>query len=157
MKTFFLLFFLLLFTGCESKLVNILQKDPEYVNTLRYTKRGHLTNSLETKALFNSTYLNPLNKEFTDGEYFLIGIYIEDEPLRGEFTGIYNKEYSLTLNKQTFISAETMEKEDKMISRYPFYNRWMRYYIVKFKTLSGEKKQLLFEHKTFGKVTHSYK
>jgi hypothetical protein len=51
---------ILFFTGCETKVNGIFQQNKQYITLMQYTKRGQIVNSLETVALINATYLNPI-------------------------------------------------------------------------------------------------
>jgi len=67
----FLSLIILIFSGCSVK--NALKKDPLYEKTLKYTQRCQIINSLETKALIDVIYLNPLYpKKFVTSTFIVL-------------------------------------------------------------------------------------
>ncbi|WP_456479305.1 hypothetical protein [Nautilia sp.] len=120
----FLLFLALFLTGCSVK--TALKQDPVYEKTLTYTQRGQIINSLETKALVDAVYLNPLYKDKFKNPVFLIGVY-------NDFNNtLVNREFNITLNSKQ--PSVTLNKIPPFIlyKHFPFYNEWMKYYIVEF-------------------------
>ena len=126
MKKVAFVLFILIFTGCSIK--DIISQDKLYDNTLKYTKRGEIHSSLETKALIDIVYLNPLYKNKFKYPTFLIGVYNDFD------NSINNEEFNLTLNKTTPIKINSNIPKFVLYKEFPFYNNWMKYYIVKFKT-----------------------
>ncbi|MEO1958634.1 MAG: hypothetical protein ABGX23_03685 [Nautiliaceae bacterium] len=123
-----LAFLMLLFLGCSVKdsLGPAFKHDPLYEKALAHTKRCQILNSLETKAIIDATYLNPLYKQFKTPT-FLIGVY-------NEFNNtINNVEFNLTINNQQ-IEINSSIPEFVLYKEFPFYNSWMNYYLVKVKS-----------------------
>jgi len=121
---FFLSILMIFFNGCAMK--NIFKKDSLYEKTLKYTQRAQIVNSLETKALIDVVYLNPLYKNKFKNPTFLIGIY-------NEFNNqLINNEFNLTLNNQPPIKISKNIPSFIPYKLYPFYNSWMTYYLVTF-------------------------
>jgi hypothetical protein len=119
------------FTGCETKLKNVLKQDPQYVQTLQNTQRGNIVNSFETKAIIVATYL----KDDENGTHFLIGVYNDDEEIGIQEGGLFNKNYSLTLNELNSSKISVIDEKklkELGIKNYPFYQKWMKYYNVDF-------------------------
>jgi len=125
MKKFYFLFILaLIFSGCGIK--KLIKKDPVYEKTLKYTQRGQILNSLETKALIDTVYLNPLYpKKFTNPT-FLVGVYNDFD------NNLTNNEFNLTLNNKPPIKISKEIPNFIPYKFYPFYNNWMTYYLVEF-------------------------
>ncbi len=119
-KILFLVIISLFFSGCAIK--NALKKDPLYEKTLKYTQRCQINNSLETKALLDVIYLNPLYKNLKKPS-FLVGVYNDFD------NKLTNVEFNLTINnKKPKIS--TSIPNYILYKNFPFYNSWMSYYIV---------------------------
>ena len=138
---------ILLFTGCSIK--NALKQDPLYNKTLTYTQRGQIINSLETKALIDAVYLNPIYKNKFKNPTFLIGVYNNFK------NSINNAEYNLTLNNKSPIKISKQIPSFIIYKNYPFYNEWMQYYIVEFNKTS---KPYILEYKSkyYGKVKFTF-
>jgi hypothetical protein len=135
MKRVFLFVFILLFAGCSSKVSEVFQKDKTYITLMQYTKRGEIVKSLETIALINATYINPILKDSNKSEnyeVFIIGVYNSNDYRGYKKGGIFNPNYSLTMNGEKFVKAEKADKVKLGLENYPFYNKWMKYYEVYF-------------------------
>jgi len=114
----------LLFTGCSIK--NALNQDPIYEQTISHTQRGQIINSLETKALLDAVYLNPIFKDRFQNPTFLIGVY-------NDFNNtLVNNEFNITLNSQKPVKISKKIPAFILYKKMPFYNEWMDYYIVEF-------------------------
>ena len=142
-----LLIFMLLFTGCSIK--TALKQDPLYEQTLTYTQRGQIINSLETKALIDTVYLNPLFKDKFSNPAFLIGIYNDFN------NALTNDEFNLTLNGQKPVKISKNIPSFILYKKFPFYNEWMNYYIVEF---NQTQKPYVLEYKSrhWGEVKFSF-
>ena len=114
----------MIFNGCALK--TALKKDPLYEKTLKYTRRGQIVNSLETKALIDAINLNDLYPKKFKNPTFLIGIYNNQNNV------LDNKEFSIFLNGKKPIKEFKKIPEFIPYKNYPFYNAWMTYYIVIF-------------------------
>jgi len=124
-KILFLLSILaVIFTGCSIK--EALKQDTLYEKTLKYTQRGQIVNSLETKALIDAVYLNKLYPNKFKNPTFLIGVY-------NNFNNqLINNEFNLTLNNQDPVKISQNIPNFIPYKIYPFYNSWMTYYLVEF-------------------------
>jgi len=118
----------ILFNGCAIK--TALQTDPIYEKTLKYTRRGQIVNSLETKALIDAIDLNDLYPKKFQNPTFLVGIY------NNQNNALENKEFSIFLNGQKPLNISTKIPNFIPYKNYPFYNGWMTYYIVTFPATS---------------------
>jgi hypothetical protein len=114
--------------GCSStgQLREALKPDPLYRKALTYTQRGQLSNSLETRALVDATYLNPLYPGKFEKPTFLIGVYNDFE------NNLTNPEFNLTLNGHPPTEVNTTIPSFVLYKNFPFYNSWMNYYLVQF-------------------------
>ena len=146
MKKLLLVLFLI-FTGCGVK--KIIKNDPIYENTLKYTQRGQIINSLETKALIDAVYLNPLYRKKFKNPTFLIGVYNDFD------NKLINNEFNLTLNGNP--PTKISQNIPKFIPYkfYPFYNAWMNYYLVEFNETSKPYK-LIYKSKHWGEVDFTF-
>jgi len=124
MKKFLIILSIFLISGCSVK--NLLKKDPVYEKTLKYTQRGQIINSFETKALIDSVYLNPLYPKKFKNPTFLIGVYNDFD------NNLTANEFNLTLNNKPPIKISNNIPNFIPYKFYPFYNPWMNYYLVEF-------------------------
>ncbi len=115
---------MILFNGCALK--TALKKDPLYEKTLKYTRRGQIVNSLETKALIDAINLNDLYPKKFQNPTFLIGIY------NNQNNALENKEFSILLDSKKPLKTTTIIPGFIPYKNFPFYNTWMTYYIVTF-------------------------
>ncbi|AZV46359.1 hypothetical protein C3L23_03450 [Nautilia sp. PV-1] len=143
----FLLIFLLFFTGCSIK--TAIKQDPLYEKTLTYTQRGQIINSLETKALIDAVYLNPLYPEKFTKPTFLIGVYNDFH------NTLQNQEFKLTLNNTEPVKISKKIPSFILYKNFPFYNEWMNYYIVEF---NQTQKPYVLEYKSkdWGEVKFTF-
>jgi len=139
----FLSVLVIIFNGCSVK--NIFKKDSLYEKTLKYTQRAQIVNSLETKALIDAVYLNPLYKNKFKNPTFLIGVY-------NSFNNkLINNEFDLTLNNQHPIKISKNIPKFIPYKLYPFYNEWMTYYLVEFNQ-TNEPYIITYKSKHWGEV-----
>jgi len=143
----FLLIFMILFTGCSIK--NALKQDPVYEKALTHTQRGQIISSLETKALIDAIYLNPLYKNKFKNPTFLIGVYNDFDNM------LINEEFNLTLNGQKPAKISTQIPKFIIFKNFPFYNGWMNYYIVEFNETTSPLK-LIYKSKHWGEVDFTF-
>lgn len=141
---------ILFLTGCETKLKDVLKQDPKYIEVLKHTHRGEILNSFETKAIIVASYLGD-DKNQTR---FLVGVYNIDESPDINKGGLFNKNYHLTLNdlnssKISIINEQ--EARNMQLANYPFYQKWMKYYIVKFPQ-STKPYNLIYKNNFYGQV-----
>jgi hypothetical protein len=143
------------FVGCETKLENILKQDPEYVKSLQNTQRGNIVNSFETKSIIVATYL----KEDENITQFLIGVYNTAEDSSLEEGGLFNKNYDLTLNEESPVKIDLVDDiklKDMQLSSYPFYQKWIKYYIVDF-SKSEKPYNIKYNNNLYGHVELTFK
>jgi len=138
---------ILFFSGCSIK--NALNHDPLYEKTIKYTQRGQVINSLETKAMIDAVYLNPVYKDKFQNPTFLIGVY-------NDFGNtVNNTEFNLTLNSQKPVKISSEIPSFIMYKDMPFYNEWVNYYIVEF---NQTQKPYVLEYKSkdWGEVKFTF-
>ncbi len=143
-KIVFIVISVLMFlNGCSIK--PAFKKDTLYEKTLKYTQRAQILNSLETKALIDAVYLNPLYQEKFKNPTFLIGVYNDFD------NSLINNEFNLTLNNLSPVEINSTIPSYIPYQYFPFYNKWMKYYLVKFPSTS---KPYILEYKSihFGKA-----
>jgi hypothetical protein len=125
MKKFFsFLLLAIIFTGCELK--PALKQDPLYEKTLKYTQRCQIINSLETKAMLDVVYLNPIYPQLKKPS-FLVGVYNDLN------NTLNNAEFNFTINQKPVKISSTIPSYI-LYKNFPFYNSWMNYYLVETNT-----------------------
>ena len=155
-KILLAIFAIFLFTGCNSKVSDVLQKDNRYITLTQYTQRGQIVKSLETVALINATYLNHIlgdNNETKNNEIFIIGVYNSNDYRGYKKGGIFNNHYTLTMNGMKFTKAKKADDKKLNIENYPFYNKWMKYYEVYFPHTDSDTLTIVYSNKTEGNTT----
>lgn len=138
---------MLFFTGCSIK--TALKQDPLYERTLMYTQRGQVINSLETKALIDAVYLNPVFKDKFKNPTFLIGVY------NGFDNTLINPEFNLTMNSLKPSKISEKIPSYVLYKKLPFYNEWMKYYIVEFNRTQPPL-NLEYKSKDWGEVKFTF-
>jgi len=119
---------LFIINGCALK--SALKSDHLYEKTLKYTERSQILNSLETKALIDVVYLNPLYQEKFKNPTFLVGVY-------NNFNNtLTNSVFKITLNNKKPLDINTTIPSFIPYKYFPFYNSWMNYYLVTFPSTS---------------------
>ncbi|MDR2905486.1 MAG: hypothetical protein LBU73_06005 [Helicobacteraceae bacterium] len=106
-----------------------------YADALPHTKRAEIIDKFESRALITASYLNaiyPEDKNYSENETFLIGLYIANDFTDKQKQGINNPNYTLALGENNYISAEKVDKNDHLLKIMPLVNRWNHYYIVRF-------------------------
>jgi len=142
-----LLVLILFFTGCSIK--KAVSQDPLYEQTLTHTQRGQIINSLETKALIDAVYLNPLFKQKFQNPTFLIGVYNDFD------NTLQNEEFDITLNSSKPVKITKKIPAFILYKNYPFYNEWMSYYLVEFNKTSSPL-ILKYQSKNWGNVEFTF-
>ena len=150
-KIFIFTLFLLFFTGCAQKSgFAFFNKDKPYEKAISYTKKGEIVVSMENKAFIIATYLNPI-KNYTDGEYFFVRVYIANDFSDEEKSGLYNPKYHIYLNEKAPIEIKKLSMEDMLSKEMPMVKPWYKLYVVKFPKIEG-KKRLIFKSDDYGQT-----
>ena len=152
---------LLILTGCETKVTAVLHQSPTQITIMKNTQRGQIVNSLDTVAMINATYLNPTlkenDKEAKKYEIFLVGVYNSDDIKGYKKGGIHNSNYTLTMNKSNYEFAKKADVKKMQLTTYPFYNQWMKYYLVYFPKVDSDVMKLTYTNQKFGSTTLTFK
>lgn len=142
---------LIIFTGCAQKSgFSFFSKDKPYEQAISYTKKGEIIVSMENKAFIIATYLNPI-KNYDDGEYFFVRVYIADDFEDKKKSGLFNPKYHIYLNGNSPLKIEKIEKDDMLAKEMPMVKPWYKLYLVKFPKVSGIKK-LIFKSDDYGQT-----
>jgi len=154
-KLIFFIITLLFITGCETKVTDLLKQNETQIILMQNTQRGQIINALNTVAIINATYLNPILKDKDSKKYevFLIGVYNSEDFKDYNKGGIFNPNYTLTLNNSNFERAKKANLIKMQLKEYPFYNAWMKYYIVYFPKTDSTTLKLKYTNKLLGSVT----
>ncbi|MDH5464343.1 MAG: hypothetical protein OEW60_01870, partial [Thiovulaceae bacterium] len=132
-------------------------KDGYFERTMDNLRTGTMVQGLETKAIIHAIYLNRVDaKLYSDGEYFFIGTYIENDFQDKDKRGLYNKAFTLKLNNEIALVAEELSEDHILRKSMPLVSRWNRYYRVKFKQIKGNKLVMTFDHTRFGRITLNF-
>ncbi len=143
-KLFSFLIFVIIFSGCDLK--PALKKDPLYEKTLKYTQRCQIINSLETKAMIDLVYLNPIYPQLKKTS-FLVGVY-------NEFNNtLNNAEFNFTINQKPVKISEKIPSYI-LYKNFPFYNSWMSYYIVE--TTASKPFKIEYKSKHWGECNLTF-
>jgi hypothetical protein len=160
-KALFFLITLFLITGCETKVAGVLHQSDTQITVMKNTQRGQIINSFDTIAMINATYLNPIlkpdDKEAQKYEIFIVGVYNNDDIKGYEKGGIHNPNYSLTMNGSNYEKSVKADTVKMQLTTYPFYNPWMKYYLVYFPKVDSNIMKLTYSNKVFGKTTLTFK
>jgi len=154
-KLIFFIITLLFITGCETKVTDLLKQNETQIILMQNTQRGQIINALNTVAIINATYLNPILKDKDSKKYevFLIGVYNSEDFKDYNKGGIFNPNYTLTLNNSNFERAKKANLIKMQLKEYPFYNAWMKYYIVYFPKTDSTTLKLKYTNKLLGSAT----
>ena len=159
MKTAILIIIgLLLFTtGCSQK-SSFFKEDALEQSAVINSQKAQLYSSLEIKATIVATYLNASHPEYkhSKDEMFLVSIFIDGDSSDPKKQGLFNKNYTLTLNGSKAKSIKKLDFEDDLIKIAPIRNRWSTYYLVGFETQSDEKLKLTFKNDAYGAEVLEY-
>jgi len=152
---------LFILTGCETKVTAVLHQSPTQITIMKNTQRGQIVNSLDTIAMINATYLNPTlkpdNKEAKKYEIFVVGVYNSDDIRGYKKGGIHNPNYTLTMNNSNYEFAKKADVKKMQLFAYPFFNKWMKYYIVYFPKVDTNTMELNYTNKEFGSAILTFK
>jgi len=152
MKVLTILFLaLILGTGCSTK-NGLFAPDVMQEQALSVTRKAEIYNSLEIKASLVATYLNPLDKAYASDKrvHFLVSVFIDDDYSERNKQGLFNPDYSLTLNGQKPISIKPLKRDDDLLKIAPIKNVWAHYYLVTFPKPKADTMKMLFKSRRYG-------
>ncbi len=145
MKRVIFLAIFIFIAGCTLK--PVLNTDPLYEKALINTQRGQIINSFETKSLIDITYLNPLYPNKFKKPTFLVGVY------NSLNNSLINSEFNLTINNKE-VNVSSKIPQFVIYKQFPFYNSWMKYYIITTNTKKPFK--IVFKSKHWGNVNFTF-
>jgi CDP-glycerol glycerophosphotransferase (TagB/SpsB family) len=168
----FLALSLLAISGCSVNMkeeansaLKMFNKDVFYERAITQTKSSQIINSFETKAKLTATYLNKIDKNYKDAEYFFVGIFIVNDDDDLKKAGLNNKNFRLfmnhinpktkTLEQTEAVVVETLKNDDEIVKKMPHTESWSRYYIVKFPTQKSADLTLEYSSE-YGKATLNF-
>ncbi|RUM64020.1 MAG: hypothetical protein DSZ05_07930 [Sulfurospirillum sp.] len=152
MKILTILFLALLsLGGCASR-SGFFAPDVLEEKALAFTQKAEIYNSLEIKASLVATYLNPLLKAYQNDKraHFLMSVFIDDDYSDPDKQGLFNPDYTITLNGQKPISIKPLDNEDDLLKIAPVKNVWSHYYLVTFPKPATAKMELLLKSQRYG-------
>ncbi len=151
-KILFCLVAIFLLSGCgEKNGFAFFGKDRPYENAISYTKEGDIVASMENKALIIATYLNPIYKDYKDGDYFFVRVYIANDFEDEEKEGLFNPKYHLLLNGKKPLKIKKLNRDTLLAKEMPLTKPWYKIYLVKFPKVKGDKK-LIFKSDDYGQT-----
>lgn len=155
-KIIFLIAAIFILTGCgEKNGFSFFNKDKPYEKAMSYTKEGDIVVSMENKAFIIATYLNPIYKQYNDGDYFFVRIYINNDFEDENRSGLFNPTYHLYLNGKKPIKIKRLNENDLLAKEMPMEKAWYKIYLVKFSKAS-EVKKLIFKSDNYGQTVLSF-
>ncbi|MDX1295185.1 MAG: hypothetical protein R3302_02890 [Sulfurimonadaceae bacterium] len=121
----------LLSTGCSTKTaLDAFHVDSQTERALNSLKTATAVEPSGTKAVITSIYLNEVYPErYSGDEYFIIGLYRQDA--EAGFTLLLNETVAPA-------NLDELAHEDPLCRLMPVYNKWNRYYLVRFPEQSSE-------------------
>lgn len=153
MKRFFtgaLVIVALMFGGCGPKeLPSIISKDKQYAESLRYTKKVSFDISMEEKALFIATYLNPIEHKKGNEEFF-VRTFIDNDFEEESKAGLHHPGVRIALNGQKPMKIIELTKENQLVKKMPFTQTWYRYYLVVFPENKSKELKLKITFSPYG-------
>jgi hypothetical protein len=150
MKIFTFLTIIFFTFGCSFK-EPFLEQDKVLQNSLTWTRKGEIYNSLEIKASIFATYLNPLGKAKSNhDEEFVVSVFVDDDFKDKKKAGLNNPDISITLNGFKPISKKELDEDSKYKKLVPFKNEWSHYYLVSFPKSSKKELKLVLESRNYG-------
>jgi len=137
--------------GCASK-SGFFAPDVMQHKALAFTQKAQIFNSLEIKASLVATYLNPLLNAYQSDTrvHFLMSVFIDDDFTEPDKQGLFNPDYTITLNGQKPISIKPLDQDDELLKIAPMKNVWSHYYLVTFHKPASDTMQLLFKSRRYG-------
>jgi len=149
-KIFTFLTIMFFIFGCSFK-EPFLEQDKVLQNSLAWTKKGEIYNSLEIKASIFATYLNPLEKAKNNhNEEFVVSVFVDNDFKDKKKAGLNNPDISLTLNSIKPILKKELDENSKYKKLAPFKNEWSHYYLVKFPKSSKKELKLVLKSEDYG-------
>lgn len=149
---------LLMFGGCASKsALDMFKMDAAHERSVEQLRSGTIIQSFETKAIVSSVYLNPIHPEtYKDGEYFVGAFYFEKRILDVRQWDLKSHGYTLTLNNKAPTLFEELKEKDPRRLYIPVQNKWNKYYLIRFDSVTEPSLALRLENNQTGSVVLNY-
>lgn len=149
---------LLAFSGCSQKgAFDLFSMDKNHERSVEQLRTGTIIQSLETKAIFSTLYLNPIYPDqYKDGEYFIGTIYFEKGNLDVRKWDLETYGYTLTMNGKKAKVFEELKSNDPRRALIPIKNNWNRYYLMGFEPSVSTSLALKLENNQTGQVVLNY-
>jgi len=117
----------LLFIGCGGIFYNNINSNYAFYNT-EYIS---LNSSVKDKSIISLTYLNKINnKYYTDGDYFLVNIYINNYNGTIDEKEFYLRGFNIKYKDKYATFVKVVDKNEYI--KYPFLNKWSHSLLFRF-------------------------
>ena len=149
---------LLAFSGCSQKgAFDLFKMDEAHERAVEQLRSGAIVQSLETKAIFSTVYLNPIYPDqYKDGEYFIGAVYFEKDNRDIRKWDLNTYGYTLTLNGKKATVFEELNQSDTRRTLIPIQNNWNKYYFIRFDSVAETSLALKLENNRTGSVVLDY-
>ena len=149
---------LLAFSGCSQKgAFDLFKIDESHERAVEQLRSGAIVQSLETKAILSSVYLNPIYPvQYKDGEYFIGAVYFEKDNRDIRKWDLNTYGYTLTLNGKKATVLEELNQSDPRRTLIPVQNNWNKYFFIRFDSVSETSLALKLENNRTGSVVLNY-
>ena len=149
---------ILALSGCSQKgAFDLFKMDVEHERAVEQLRSGAIVQSLETKAIFSTVYLNPIYPDqYKDGEYFIGAIYFEKDSRDLRKWDLHTYGYTLSLNGQKATVLEELNQSDPRRLLIPVQNNWNKYYFIRFDSVTGPSLAIQLENNRTGSVVLNY-
>jgi len=149
---------LLAFSGCSQKgAFDLFKMDESHERAVEQLRTGAIVQSLETKAILSTVYLNPIYPDqYKDGEYFIGAVYFEKDNRDIRKWDLDTYGYTLSLNGKKATIFEELNQSDPRRTLIPVQNNWNKYYFIRFDSVSERSLALKLENNRTGSVELNY-
>lgn len=155
-KIIYLIAVIFILSGCGQKNgFSFFNKDRPYEKAMSWTKEGNIIVSMENKAFIIATYLNPIYKDYNDGDYFFVRVYINNDFEEENRSGLFNPKYHIYLNGKKPLKIKRLNEDDILAKEMPMVKKWYKMYLVKFPK-TGESKKLIFKSDDYGQTVLTF-
>lgn len=158
MRALILMALLLLLNGCGSRnALGYFKKDQYFEDAMTQLQTGTIVQALQTRAVINAVYLNGVDsKTYHGDEYFFIAVYIDNDFFDDAKRGLFNENYSLTLNGAKALKITPLDDDNALRRSMPLAARWNEYYLVRFEESESSKMGLKLASKRYGEIILNY-
>jgi hypothetical protein len=158
----------ILLSGCAKEYLTFFESDRFSEKLLHNFKKRTIVKETETKAMIHAYYLNAVENDRRKDQRFIVGVYIQNDNKKDSVAGLFNPEYTLTLNGIRAHVMKPLALDSKEVSELPVVNRWSKYYEVHFTYVpfvneseeenkeDAKRLQLTFSNERFGSTSLNY-